>query len=87
MVVSVNSSKLELFNFFPKYFKRIGIPFFISGSPPVILIFFIPKFIKTLQILFISSDDRIYDLGKNRIFSFIQYTHLKSHLSVTDTRK
>ena len=51
------------------------------------LIFLVPSFIKTLQISSISSRLKISFLGRNCISSAIQYVHLKSHLSVTDTLK
>ena len=64
------------------------IPGLTKGSPPVILIFFIPRLALSFTILYISSSVSLFSFFKKILsFSSMQYTHLKLQLSVTDTLK
>src|SRR5271169_5310001 len=57
-----------------------------SGSPPVILILRVPILMKVEQSRSNSSRERTSRLGRNDMSSDMQYTHRKSHRSVTETR-
>ena len=66
--------------------EKNSIIFFLTkGSPPVIRNFSIPNLIKVVHTRSNSSRVRSSGFGRNVIFSDMQYRHLKSHLSVTDT--
>ena len=62
-------------------------PFLTSGSPPVSLYFTTPRLLKTSISFINSSIERTSCFGRNFISSTMQYVHLKSHLSVTETLK
>ena len=83
-MVSVNSSNpLPILE--PKALIRFKTFFLTKGSPPVSLIFLVPRLIKDVHKASISSRDNTSFLGKKVMFSAIQYTHLKSQRSVKDT--
>ena len=65
--------------------KKLKMFLLTKGSPPVILNLFIPISIKTEQTLSNSSNVNKSCLGKNCIFSDMQYTQRKSQRSVTET--